>query len=74
MRQSFGILDDLLNILSDILSTENEGLHSMVNFFLGKSLLQEFLKGTVPVVGPLLFLISVDDLPDRLTSFFKLLV
>ena len=55
MRQSFGILDDLLNILSDILSTENEGLHSMVNFFLGKSLLQEFLKGTVPVVGPLVY-------------------
>ena len=68
---SFGILGGLLSILSDILS--NRKRRVVLN---GQFCSWEITTTGVPqrsVLGPLLFLISLNDLLGRLTSFFTLL-
>ena len=75
MRQSFGILDDLLNILSGILSNRKRRVALNGQFFSWEIITTGVSQGNCSCRRSSgLFLISVDDLPDRLTSFFKLLV
>ena len=68
---SFSILGGLLSILPDILSNRKQRV--VLN---GQFCSWEITTTGVPqrsVLGPLLFLISVNDLLGRLTSFFTLL-
>ena len=64
-------MGDLLNILSDILSNRKRRVVLNGQFFPWEIISTGVSQGSV--LGPLLFLISVNDLLDRLTSFFKLL-
>ena len=64
-------MSDLLNILSDILSNRKRRVVLNGQFFPWEIISTGVPQGSA--LGPLLFLISVNDLLDRLTSFFKLL-
>ena len=71
---SFGILGGLLSILPDILSNRKQRVVLNGQFCSWEIITTGVSQGNCSCpryTG--LFLISADDLPDRLTSFFKLL-